>query len=385
MILDKIIAQKLVKRIMKSLDHNINVMDEYGVIIASGDESRLGKVHLGALEVIKEKKNMPYFKYINNDNESSKPGINIPLMLNDNIIGVLGITGKPKELEKITTIVKLTAEILLEQVLHIDQKISKEASQNTYLSRLISKNNIEYIPSILIWAETNKYSFEGIHRMVCLINFEQNDDISQYKISSYIMSKIESLTSFNKEDIISYFGNRQFILLKSIGKEHIELQKKYIQDLFISLRNSIDSQFNLRFNVMCGASTSNMREIPYSYDQSKFLYNWPKSYNKDNIFFIDEYMLEFFISNSNQRDLEMISRNFTDQIKNKKDLIETIVVMSRSNMSLKKASEVLLVHRNTVIYRMNKIKEILKLDPLNNQIDRVKFHIISIILSNNED
>ena len=151
--LNTITAQKLLKKIMDKLGYNINIMNEYGEIIASGDESRIGKIHSGALEVLKEGKDMEYFDFIDNNIESAKPGVNIPLFINNEIIVVLGLTGNPKEVGKIAAIVKLTAEILIEKELDTDKKILKQTSINNYINMMISKNNEHYIPSILIWLE----------------------------------------------------------------------------------------------------------------------------------------------------------------------------------------------------------------------------------------
>ena len=79
----------------------------------------------------------------------------------------------------------------------------------------------------------------------------------------------------------------------------------------------------------------------------------------------------------------MILRNVLKIIKNNSNLKETIITMSKYNMSITKTSDKLSVHRNTIVYRMRKIKELLNLDPINNNIDRIKFHIISILLINN--
>lgn len=50
------LAQEIVDRTMKIIDCNINVMDETGCIIGSGDSNRLGEFHEGALLAIKQKR-----------------------------------------------------------------------------------------------------------------------------------------------------------------------------------------------------------------------------------------------------------------------------------------------------------------------------------------
>lgn len=381
--LNTITAQKLLKKIMDKLGYNINIMNEYGEIIASGDESRIGKIHSGALEVLKEGKDMEYFDFIDNNIESAKPCVNIPLFINNEIIVVLGLTGNPKEVGKIAAIVKLTAEILIEKELDTDKKILKQTSINNYINMMISKNNEHYIPSILIWLEKNNYQIENISRIVCLIKFDNNDYLDKNRLNDYIISKIKDPADFNSQDIISYFGDNEFILIKSFDKKQYGSYRSILNKFFLNLKNSFDNKLGLNFKASCGAVSKNINEISSSYEQAKFVLNWNQYSNSREVFFIEDYILEFYISVNDQSSLKMILRNILKIIKNNSNFKETIITMSKYNMSIAKTSSKLSVHRNTIVYRMKKIKEMLNLDPINNNIDRIKFHIISILLMNN--
>ena len=381
--LNTITAQKLLKKIMDKLGYNINIMNEYVEIIASGDESRIGKIHSGALEVLKEGKDMEYFDFIDNNIESAKPGVNIPLFINNEIIVVLGLTGNPKEVGKIAAIVKLTAEILIEKELDTDKKILKQTSINNYINMMISKNNEHYIPSILIWLEKNNYQIENISRIVCLIKFDNNDYLDKNRLNDYIISKIKDPADFNSQDIISYFGDNEFILIKSFDKKQYGSERSILNKFFLNLKNSFDNKLGLNFKASCGAVSKNINEISSSYEQAKFVLNWNQYSNSREVFFIEDYILEFYISVNDQSSLKMILRNILKIIKNNSNFKETIITMSKYNMSIAKTSSKLSVHRNTIVYRIKKIKEMLNLDPINNNIDRIKFHIISILLMNN--
>lgn len=48
------LAQEIVERTMKILNKNINVMNEEGIIIGSGEKERINQVHDGALLVLKK-------------------------------------------------------------------------------------------------------------------------------------------------------------------------------------------------------------------------------------------------------------------------------------------------------------------------------------------
>lgn len=376
--IDNDIAQRLLEKIMKVIDYevNINIMNEYGEIIASGDESRIGKIHSGALEVIKNSESISCFDFIDNDQESSRPGINMPLIFNNEIIGVVGVTGEPKKIKLIASIIKMTTEMLIEKEIDIDRKISKQTSFNNYIYKIISKENHKYLRSINIWAENNNYQF-NIDRTVCIIKIGKNAQYDIHKILDYIIQKIHYAKYYDKQDIITYIGNRQFIIIKSINKNDNVLEKRHI---LLSFFNSIKKEIKIDINffAVCGSIVNNLSNIPNSFEQASFLLNYIESNN--GIHFIDDYILEFIILNEGFISSSIILKNIINIINKNNTLKETIIAMSQYDMNINKTCEKLAMHRNTVLYRMKKIKEILGLDPINNHTDRIKFYIISAII-----
>lgn len=379
--IDNQIAEKLLKKIMDNTDYriNINIINGDGEIIASGDNKRVGKIHSGALEVIEKRKSLPYFDSIDNDKESSKPGINMPLFFNNEVIGVVGVTGNPEEINIIANMVKMLTEILIEKEIDIDKKIFKQTTLNNYIYKIISKENENYLNLINIWAEKNNYSF-NIDRAVCLMKFKKNENWDMYKTSEYIINKMQYIKYFYKQDIVSYLGNRQFIIIKSFNDKERTDKKKVLKNFFISLQKEIDDRMNLKFSAVCGAAVNKLSDIPDSYEQANFLLNYTECRN-NVIYFIEDYILEFLILN-NETNSKMILKNSLNIINRSLLYKETITAMSKYDMNINKACENLSMHRNTIIYRMKKIKEILGLDPINNHKDRIKFYILSIILNN---
>jgi len=74
--LDKIQANKIVEKLMADIPYNINIMDERGKIIASGDSARIGERHRGAERAINERKNIEIYK----DTSLEKKGTNEPII-----------------------------------------------------------------------------------------------------------------------------------------------------------------------------------------------------------------------------------------------------------------------------------------------------------------
>ncbi|WP_296233485.1 sugar diacid recognition domain-containing protein [Pseudomonas sp. UBA4617] len=113
--LDHDLAQDIVDRAMAILPCNVNVMDSQGLILGSGEPERINTRHEGAQLVLANG------RIVELDTDAAKclkgvqPGVNLPLMLDGRLMGVLGLTGDPQQLRTYGELVRMTAEMLLAQ------------------------------------------------------------------------------------------------------------------------------------------------------------------------------------------------------------------------------------------------------------------------------
>lgn len=113
--LDPVLAQEIVNRTKGIINRNINVMDARGIIVGSGESSRIGEVHEGAQQVITQGRSIEVDQSMVDRMRGARPGINLPLRLEGQIVGVVGITGAPEEVRNYGELVRMAAEMMLEQ------------------------------------------------------------------------------------------------------------------------------------------------------------------------------------------------------------------------------------------------------------------------------
>lgn len=132
MTLSKTIAQKIVLEMMNVIPYNINVMDENGIIIGSGDIKRIGNVHEGAREAIDNQQ----INEVYEEDYRMKPGVNEPIIINNKVIGVIGITGHPDEVRRFSKLVRVTAVLLIEQSKADEEIQNKRLSMQKFYNEL---------------------------------------------------------------------------------------------------------------------------------------------------------------------------------------------------------------------------------------------------------
>ena len=113
--LDHDLAQDIVDRAMAILPYNVNVMDSQGLILGSGEPERVNTRHEGAQLVLANGRVVEIDAQTAIHLKGVQPGINLPLMLDQRLIGVLGITGEPEQLRTYAELVRMTAEMLVGQ------------------------------------------------------------------------------------------------------------------------------------------------------------------------------------------------------------------------------------------------------------------------------
>lgn len=137
--LDHDLAQDIVDRAMAILPYNVNVMDSQGLILGSGEPERVNTRHEGAQLVLANGRVVEIDDQTAKHLKGVQPGINLPLFLDQRLIGVLGITGEPEQLRTYAELVRMTAEMLVGQRNQQDEQQWRRQRCDDLLALLLSE------------------------------------------------------------------------------------------------------------------------------------------------------------------------------------------------------------------------------------------------------
>ena len=114
-------ARQIVQRAMSIIHHSVNVMDSNGVIIASGNASRLYQRHEGAVLALTENRVVEIDEATAQHLKGVQPGINLPFSFRNQLVGAIGVSGDPAQVRAYGELVKMAAELMVEQAAMLDQ------------------------------------------------------------------------------------------------------------------------------------------------------------------------------------------------------------------------------------------------------------------------
>jgi carbohydrate diacid regulator len=341
--LTRAIAQTIVKETSLRLNRNINIMDEKGIIIASGDPSRVDDIHEGALEVIKSGKALTISINENGVWRGAQPGINLPIVFQDRILGVIGITGNPEDIKELGGIVKMITELMIKERFIASQLEWKLRTKEMVIEELLKSSP----------------SYDNIKRGLNLIEMELQPPFVTLVIqmtdrtitNQPLTNKIEGIIG-EQNCLVGFLNiNRLFIAFSGFTQQ--EANKK-LENLYEELK-----KLNLKFRLSYSTPFHSKSKFSQAYidcdlalqisDESDDLISFAEVEAKALIYKIDRAWGE----------------RFTNRIINPtlSKYADTLEAFFKNNLNIQQTADDLYLHRNTLNYRLQKIQEETGYDP----------------------
>lgn len=378
------IAMSIVQRTMNLLEHNINIMDDKGIIIGSGDPSRISSYHQGAERVIEKnitveirRGNLEYF-------EGAREGVNLPIRFNGKPVGVVGITGDPDEVRTYGAMVQAMAELMLEESFYWEQESIIEQTRFSLVNDLIRSDSGGRDNTLKMRANILGYNL-NLPRVAAVFQIYNGKEVSSNagecngKLSIYQLKKnskhLESQLSLSSQDMLAAGISGRYILLKHIENANLKQIKQLFTDIFTSLKNVFP-----RVNVGVGNISTNMNELPSSFESAlQAIEVGFRLFGYNQVIFSEELGIEKFVSNVGKEFRNNYYREILNGLTLKdgsldSQLINTAVEFLACNLKPGQAAQNLFIHRNTLTYRIDKIKNKTGLD-LNLVEDAFKFKL----------
>ena len=176
--LDHQLAQEIADRAMSVLRCNVNVMDSQGLIIGTGEAERLYTRHEGAQLVLANSRAVEIDSAAASSLRGVQEGVNLPLCLDDQVIGVIGVSGAPDDVRVHAELVKMTAEMLVAQRSDQKHRIWIQERRDGVLASLL----LEGHPSQRVLAEAQRLGLKpDLARTAVLFELSAPAELEQTK------------------------------------------------------------------------------------------------------------------------------------------------------------------------------------------------------------
>lgn len=353
MFISKNAAQSIVEEIGREIHEHINMMDGKGVIIASTNPERIGQIHEGARRVITEK--LPEL-YITEEmeTETTKKGINLPLIVRNEIVGVVGITGDKEQVYRYGNIVRRMTEIMVADSVSKDTKRYDRRMRSRFIEEWIAKPGVSHSHSFVERGRNLGINVEKPYRAMVL-RFPDYQKLTDTVDGQKLLDEMESSVRHEMErHRILYLREppKQICLMPVCSDDEMKkivtqvawmIEKKYGRKIIAGFDSQKGNKLDVR---QCYIEASKACEHAFLWEEPFFYYD-----NLNIELFVNE------ISNSTMQ--EYLNKVFFGISEEKLGEYMTLIEYYFGyEGSVGRMSEAMFMHKNTLQYKLKKLSEI---------------------------
>lgn len=347
-------AQAIVDEIGNEIHEHINLMDDSGKIIASTDYTRIGALHEGARRIIDEGLEELYITP-QMETQTARVGINLPIKVNSEIVGVIGITGDGERVQQFGNIVRHITEIMVEDSMLRDQRRFDRRVRYRYLESWVKDNGAAFDDQFIERGKNLGIDIK-IKRRVVMFRLNHFLQLSSKIEGQKKMENIENLirNEIGKipDALFLREPTRQICFLPVQEDERMKafaaaiaqkIKNSYDEDILAGIDGHVEG--DVLVHELC-------REAGKALESSIWPKRWLTVYGDLDIqIFLNEI--------SDERKKEYIHKMFRNVSREELDYyIRLMDIYFDCDGSITAISERMFMHKNTLQYKLRKIEEI---------------------------
>ncbi|MFT8887446.1 helix-turn-helix domain-containing protein [Ethanoligenens sp.] len=327
--------QGVIQQMKETLDRVVGVIDENGTVIACSELGRIGEVHENVMTEL----------------------VGAPLLLRGGwTYKPFGSRPRPDYaifVEGSDPVAAKYAGILAVALTSIKQYYDERYDRGNFIKNVILDN---ILPGDIYLKARELHLSSEVLRVVLLILVDEKNDVSVYDV-------VQNLFPDRQKDFIVNISENEIALVKEVrqGIETSDLDK-----LAHSVVDTLSSEFYTHASVGIGTIVTGVKDLARSFKEAQVALEVGKVFDiEKNIISYDNlgiarliYQLpttlcEMFLS-------EVFKKGSIDSLD--QETLFTIQRFFENNLNVSETSRKLFVHRNTLVYRLEKIKKLTGLD-----------------------
>lgn len=344
--------QNLINQVREVISAEFGVMDETGLILGCSDDSKIGMTHADASAVIGNKQQnvifnsatfqklnnkgkLEYITYINSVDESS-----------NNYLALISIN-----------------------LMNIKNYYEEKFDRGSFVKNIILDN---ILPGDIALRAKELHLSYNTSRVVFLVKSEKSREIYSHEV-------IQSLFPSKAKDFIIVIDDENTVLIKELKSnddyKEIEITAKAIIDTF-------NTELMVKAQIGIGSVIDNIREIGRSYKEAQTALQIGSIFDSDKaiinynnlglgrlIYQLPSTVCKLFLK-------EVFKDGAFEALD--AETLYTIQKFFEKSLNVSETSRELYVHRNTLVYRLDKIQKITGLD-LRNFDDAIIFKVSMLV------
>ena len=328
--------QGIIHQMRDAVDRVIGVIDDNGVIIACSELVKIGEMKQGVRDELA----------YTSDAITSGGYTYKPIGTGSKWEYIVFIEGEAKFAEKMATVLAVSLS-------NIKNLYDEKYDKSSFIKNIILDN---ILPSdIYIKSKELRFNAEET-RVVFLIKFHSKSDVLSFDM-------VQNIFPDKNKDYVISTGEQDIVLVKEV-KPNTDIRD--IEKMAKSIADTLNSEFYTKVSIGIGTVVDNIKDLARSYKEAQVALEVGKVFDTEKniisyenlgigrlIYQLPTTLCEMFLQ-------EVFKNGSLDALD--RETLMTIQCFFENNLNVSETSRKLFVHRNTLVYRLEKIRKLTGLD-----------------------
>jgi carbohydrate diacid regulator len=303
----------------------------------------------------------------------------IPFSYGGNTVGFIVLDTQMPNHDEIAPLIRSIAELVMHQTLVLEQIPRQDERLDKFIYDLLNQPQPEWP---LLIAEARLFDIELDRPRIAIViqvddpalssRFQDPSGDREVRLTRYKLGINRALNSFytsSRANVVSYLGGTSFCILKDLLSgddqdlsDSLEKFKKSLSAIY----GIIKSEIKVPTTVGVGNYHPGIEGLRQSYHEATSAIELgAQTWDTERIYHIDDFgVVAPLLSGVDENNI-YFSRELLDRLGENTEIIQTLEAFFNFDMSLTRTADTLNIHRNTLVYRLDRITETLGLDPRN--------------------
>lgn len=344
--------QSLIYQIKEIIDTEFGVTDETGLILGCSDESKVGSIHQTAAVFADNK-----------DISGAIDGITLQkIFVKNKLEFVTFINSNDESSLKYLSLISINVN-------NIKSYFEEKFDKGNFLKNILLDN---ILPGDIIMKTKELHLPINVFRTVFLIKTTTTKDIYSHEIT-------QSLFPNKVKDFVIFLDDESTVLIKELksGEDYKEIDKTAK-----SIIDTLNTELMVKAQIGIGSVVDNIRELGRSFKEAQTALQIGSIFENDkSIINYNNLGIGRLIYQLPSTLCKLFLKEVFDEGSYESLDTETLLTIQKffeNNLNVSETSRQLYVHRNTLVYRLDKIQKITGLD-LRNFDDAIIFKVSMLV------
>lgn len=266
------------------------------------------------------------------------------------------------------------AQMAVSQIRMLISSMEEHYDRNNFIQNLLLGNLL----IVDVYSKAKKLHIEAVPRVVYVIDTgNKNNDVA--------MELVKNLSNFKSGDFVTSVDEHSVVLVKDVSNIKAEKMDKALEELAVSLVDNLHMEAMVKVRVGYGNVVDQIPQIAESFQEAKmalqvghifYAENDTMSYGRLGIgrliYQLPMSLCEMYIKE--------VFGEHVPEILSDEEAMSTITKFFENNLNISETARQLYVHRNTLVYRLERIEKAIGLD-IRSFDDAMIFRIAVMVLA----